>query len=375
MGASADYLAGRGAVECDVIQEDPDEFFEFSCSRDNDASGDLPTLYEAYASYLFDVGSGVNFTLGRYGQVVGTETVLVDQNYNVTRGLLWALQPHYHTGGYLKGEMGEGIVYQLGASNTYGATMSDTDTKPTFVGTLGYEGEKVGLKVNGVYGGDVDDLFASLTTFRAVGDIPFLAGGALFTPPTPLPAGFSPTANFNSGFERSSDRIGLLDAVLTWDPSDKLSSWINFDYYFTNDTGAASVGQAAVQNLSSLTIWGIAGAGRYAFTESTGFSLRHEHLFFNDLGTIGSDAHVYSLTGTLDHRLTDNLVLKLEARWDHGSLQDSQADFWLDDVASSAGGSPTISDCTVTTGTSATCPFDKGSENQVLGLVQLMYEF
>jgi hypothetical protein len=278
--------------------------------------------------------------------------------------------------------MGEGIVYQVGASNTYGATMSDTDTKPTFVGTLGYEGEKVGLKLNGVYGGDVDDLFASLTTFRAVGDIPFLAGGALFTPPTPLPAGFSPTANFNSGFERSSDRIGLLDAVLTWDPSDKLSSWINFDYYFTNDTGAASgtpgapaTTVPALQNLSSLTIWGIAGAGRYAFTESTGFSLRHEHLFFNDLGTIGSDAHVYSLTGTLDHRLTDNLVLKLEARWDHGSLQDSQADFWLDDVASSAGGSPTISDCTVTTGTSATCPFDKGSENQVLGLVQLMYEF
>ena len=342
-GSSADYLAGRIA-SCNSPTD---------CSDESDASGDLPELTEAYAAYLWDVGGGVKSTLGRYLTPVGAESFWQDQNYNVTRGLLWTLQPHNHTGANLSGEFGEGFEWQLGGSNTYGNTMSNPDKHPTFVGSVGYKMDTLGLKVNGVYGGDVDDLLAPFGQFGV----------------------FIPQVNYNSGSERDSDRVGLLDTVLTWDPSDKLSTWVNFDYYWTQDTGAASVGgPGAIQSTSSLTIYGIAAAGRYAVTEDTGFSLRYEWLYLKGLGqrpgtttfvsSPGADTTLMSLTGTVDHHLTDNLVLSAEARWDRGQGQ-GEDDYFIDQVAGSAASSDLDEGDFLS----------KGSDHQVLGIVQLRYDF
>jgi hypothetical protein len=89
---------------------------------------------------------------------VGAESFFANENFNVTRGLLWTLQPVNHTGGYLGGDCECGITWQLGASNAYGNTMADTDTQPTFVGSVGYKVDTLGMRVNGVYGGNIDDL-------------------------------------------------------------------------------------------------------------------------------------------------------------------------------------------------------------------------
>ncbi len=318
----------------------------------NDATGDLPTLFEAYASYLWDVGGGVKSTLGRYVTPVGAESFFANQNYNVTRGLLWTLQPHNHTGANLSGEFGEAFNWQLGTSNGYDDTMSNPDKHPTFVGSVGYKADTLGFKVNGVYGGDVDEFLAPFATYGLIVD----------------------GSDFNSGRERDNDRVGLLDVVATWDPSDKLSTWVNFDYYWTQDTGYAQPGSPAIQDESSLTIYGIAGAGRYAITENTGFSLRYEWLYLKSLaqqpfGTSfdtspGADTTLMSLTGTIDHHLTDNLVLSAEARWDRGRGRGSD-DYFVDDV----GGY--LDDGALNEGDFV----PKGKNHQVLGIVQLRYDF
>jgi Sec-independent protein translocase protein TatA len=342
-GASADSLAGRspGFV-----------LFDGPVSTGSDATGDLPELTEAYAAYLFDIGSGVKLVGGRYMTPVGAESFFMNENFNVTRGLLWALQPVNHTGAYIGGDCECGLSWQLGASNSYGNTMADTDTEPTFVGSVGYKMDTLGFRVNGVYGGNVDDLFGGLGTFGAVGAVE--TGGGFLV--------------YNTGNERNSDKIGLLDAVLTWDPSDSLSTWVNFDYYWTADTGHASGPPPfpAFQDLSGLTIYGIAAAGRYAITEATGFALRYEWLYFNDYSPIGSDAELMSLTATLDHRLTDNLVVSAEGRWDRGRAQDVPDDIYLGDVS----GNPAFSG-----GLDFGDFINDGSNHQVLGLVQLRYEF
>src|SRR5262249_49080112 len=144
---------------------------------------------------------------------------------------------------------------------------------------------------------------APLTTFSLVS----VNSTSIFTP-----------ASFSTGIQRNTDKVGLLDAVLTWDPSDKLSTWVNFDYWWVLNPN----NHVADQGLAGLSIWGIAGAGRYAITESTGFSLRYEYLAFNNAtrsnGT-GVDATLMELTGTLDHHLTDNLLVRVEGRWDKGN--------------------------------------------------------
>jgi hypothetical protein len=320
------------------------------------ASGDSPELVEAYAGYLWDVGSGVQSTLGRYFFPGGGESFWADQNFNVTRGLLWTLQPVNLTGGNLSGTLGEAFSWQIGGSNGYGNTQANTDSHPTFVGRVGYRADTLGFGVTGVYGGNIDDLLSGLGTFGLI--VPVEAGiGAL---------------QYNSGLERNGDRVGLLDAVLTWDPSDKLSTWVNFDWWTLTKTGQGVAGTGGEFQIKDLSIWGIAGAGRYEITESTGFALRYEYLSFNNFGPGGApfnieknDANLMSVTATLDHHLTDSLVLSAEGRWDRARVGGSSDDVYLGNVSGNA----------VNSGSLVFADFDKAKNHQVLGIVQLRYDF
>jgi len=347
-GASADALAGESG---------------------SDADGSGAYLVEAYAGYMFDIGSGVKLVGGRYMTPVGAETFFMNENFNVTRGLLWSLQPVNHTGGYIAGDCECGLTWQLGASNGYGNTMSDSDTQPTFVGSVGYSMDTVGFRLNGVYGGNIDDLFAGPGTFGLV--VPVVGSAQ--------PPGYG----YNTGFERNSDKVGLLDAVLTWDPSDKLSTWVNFDYYWIQKTGNGNFSSPQGNfDLADLGIWGIAGAGRYAITEATGFSLRYEYLSFNNLGFANgnfgnifvnpADANMMSLTATLDHHLTDNLVVSAEGRWDRGRLSDGANRIYLGQDLSGNGGSSSGS---LNLGDFYLPSESDSSSHQVMGLVQIRYDF
>jgi hypothetical protein len=307
-GTSADAQAGR---------------------EDEGASSDLTHLYEAYAEYMFNVGSGVTFGMGRFETVIGYESFLVDQNAQVTRGLLWALQPVNHTGAYLKGDCECGINWLLGASNNYTNAAFETDKSPTFVGRVGWSGETLGMSVGGLYGGDIDAVLDSF--YDSTG------------------------GQFRSGVERTGDAIGLIDAVLTWDPSENLSAWVNFDYYWTGNSDAT-----AASGASSLTIYGFAGGARYAFTEAAGFSLRYEYLHLNDIGVTelggfpGMDIALNEITGTIDYALSDNLTLKAEGRYDWGWIQEASNNLFANRDGDFSSG---------------------GKKDQLLGIIQLMYTF
>jgi len=87
-------------------------------------------------------------------------------------------------------------------------------------------------------------------------------------------------------------------------------------------------------------------AGRYGFTERTGFSLRGDFvrdedgfvLFngrFGGLRNAPSNVpeldSVWSVTGTLDHLLTDQLMIRAEARWDLVNIDGASDDVFAED--------------------------------------------
>jgi len=109
---------------------------------------------------------------------------------------------------------------------------------------------------------------------------------------------------------------------LTADPTDDLSLWVNFDYVNNSGNDYGLVLGAGLNGEA----FGIAGAGRYAVTEKTGLSTRLEYVELDqDLFGGAKDIQIVSLTGTVDHSLTDNLVVRGEVRWDNSLKTDSLA--------------------------------------------------
>jgi len=299
---------------------------------DTDASdlgtGDLPHVYQAYVEYLAPVGeNGISIKAGRFGTIVGAEVLRQDQNFNITRGINWTLQPVNHTGVLVSGKCSRcGMDWAIGGVNSYSDTMSDRDSDKGILGGIKFSRETWSFASNAFWGGDSGD----------------------WTPWGRI-SGFSQT-----GIMRENDKIGLVDHVLTWNPTDRLSTWINYDFYWTNSNQS---------DLTHLNIHAVALASRFAITDRTGVALRGEYQFWDTSGDWGSAAgspniHFWALTGTVDHALTENLILKVEARYDIGTINNVSDDFFM-------GGTGSFSDSD-----------DAFTQNdQVLGLVQMMYKF
>ena len=76
---------------------------------------------------------------------------------------------------------------------------------------------------------------------------------------------------------------------------------------------------------------GVAVAGRYAFTEATGFAMRGEWVDLDDLFGEDTELKMWTLTGTVDHKLTDQLTLRGELRYDAIADGDPTDDLFFDE--------------------------------------------
>jgi hypothetical protein len=288
---------------------------------DDHGTGDLPHLFQAYAEYLAPVGeNGISFKAGRWATPIGAESFRQDSNFFITRGANWALQPVNHTGVSVGGHCSQcSMDWMLGVVNGYSDTMSDRDNGKGFLGSLKYSGETFAVATNVYYGGDSGDW------------------APWFFYASPVEAGDG----------RSGDKIGVADLVVNWNPTDRLSTWFNYDYYWTHNVNDPE--------LSSLNVQTFALASRYGVTDRAGVALRGEYQWWN------SDApniHFWTITGTFDYALTENLIVKVEGRYDIGKLAGETNNFFMsgDDGNDPADGIFNDSD-------------------QVLGLVQMMYKF
>jgi hypothetical protein len=313
-GFRADIVYGAGADanrEGTFFTTDDDDI-----GFDDHGTGDLPHLFQAYVEYLAPVGkNGISVKAGRFATPIGAESLRQDVNFNITRGATWALQPVNHTGVTVGGHCDMcGMDWMLGVVNSYSDTMSDRDDEKGLLGSLKYSGETWAVATNVFYGGDSGDW---------------------------APWAFV-TGLDESGIGRSGDNIGVADLVVNWNPTDRLSTWANYDYYWTHDTNS---------DLSSLNIHAFALASRYGITDRTGVALRGEYQWWD---WNGPNIHFWTITGTVDHALTENLILKVEGRYDIGKAAGATNNFFM-----SGDDGPGVFD----------------DSDQVLALIQMMYKF
>jgi hypothetical protein len=291
--------------------------------QDDHGTGDLPHLFQAYAEYLVPVGAnGISLKGGRFATPIGAESFRQDSNFNITRGINWALQPVNHTGLQASGHCDAcGLDWNLGVVNSYSDTMSDRDNEKGVVGGVKYAGETFAVAANAFYGGDSAD-------HPAWAFVSFLD---------------------DTGIARSGDKIGVADVVVTWNPTERFSSWINYDYYWFHNNNT---------DLSGTDIHTISFASRFAVTDRAGISWRGEYQAWDGVNVGGSwpAMGVWAITGTVDYALTENLIVKAEARYDAATIKNvSDETFFVD----GNGDLPRVFD----------------DNDQVLGIIQMLYKF
>jgi hypothetical protein len=235
-------------------------------------------MFQAYIQYLAPIGEGVEFKFGKFATLIGAEVTQATGNFNITRGNLFNLfQPITNTGILATASFWEGGTTSVGFVNeTRSFTSRDVDLNndKAFVWQVGHQ-------IN-------DAMFVSFNGTTGDSD----SGRGIDT--------------------ASGDQETILDFVLTWDPTEKLSTWANVDYLLSecNNCGPGLTS-------GDFNGYGIAAAGRYALTERMGLSARIEWV---DLDFVADDDfQVFGLTTTLDYMLTSNLVVRGEVRWDRAT--------------------------------------------------------
>ena len=273
-------------------------------------------LFTGYVSYLAPLGDGVQFDAGKLASPLGAESLQTNQNFNITQGAVYQLQPIAFVGVAATTEIADGVGFTAGVVNDiYTDTSVDSSRDKAGFAQLSFSGDEFGVSVGAIVGKD-NTLFDD----RGAGN----------------------------GCRGGDDcNTSLLDIVMTASPSDNVELWLNFDWArsFGNKTNDGDA-------------YGLAGAGRLAVTDETGLSTRLEYIrsdssYNRSRGVSGIGlGELFTWTTTVDHELTEGLKIRGELRWDRN----------LANNAIFANGS---------SGSGATSSRD----DQLVGLAEIFYEF
>ena len=220
-------------------------------------------LKEGYLEYLAPIGKGLQINVGKFVTPAGAEVIETKDNWNYSRGLLFALAiPYFHFG---------------------------TSAKYAFNSKFAL----TGFLVNG-WNNSIDNNSGKTTGFSAA-----------WTPNSK----FSLIQNYLVGPEQLNDNSNfrhLSDTVVSFSPNSKLSFLANYDYGHDHLTGAPF----------SVHWSGIAGYIKYAPNDKWAFAGRGEYFSDNGGTQSGTPQKLSEFTLTLQRMLASKLMTRLEFRRD-----------------------------------------------------------
>jgi hypothetical protein len=265
---------------------------ETSCSSSGTLCGGFAQyLKEAYFSYLAPVGSGLQIDVGKFVTPMGAEVIESKDNWNYSRGLLFGYAiPYYHFGGRAK--------YTF-------------NSKYNLTGFVVNGWNNIGDNNSGkTYGFS----FVSNPTKTVSYTINFLAG--------PETAGSGVFGQDSSGKILNVNDIWrqTWDAIVTYNPTAKLSLMGNFDYGRGDRTFAPNPSELTPNPLNPPVYWfGGAGYAKYAIDANDYVAGRYEYFEDHDgfmTGTGDPRIHIHEFTATYQRTLATHLLTRLEYRRD-----------------------------------------------------------
>lgn len=269
---------------------------------------DPVAVYQAFAEYLAPLGPGVLVRVGRFASPIGVEPIEALERFNITEGILaFQLQPNTHTGATISSQIGPVRLMLGGANDTLLDPDGDFGDGKTILFGAGIDvSEQIAIDVNGAWG-----------------DSGLLPGSSL--------------PGFTGRNHVTGKRMGIVDAVVKWDPSALLTTYVDFTYVWTHDPDVAVPPGATAAIPGDPRAYGAAVGSHYMVDDRTGFGFRGEVVWSKDnlldpTQSLGrkSDFYIWSLTGTLDRALTENVGFRVEGRYDAGRTPGGDHVFYRD---------------------------------------------
>ncbi len=256
-------------------------------------------VYAASASYMFPIMDGLTIEGGLLPTWQGAEVLQQNANLNITRGIQWNTQPVTNLGFIAYMDIADGLTAMVGMLNDTidAAVPQDTNNNKAITSRLNFSGDKWGIG-----------------------------------------AGVNWTKN-DQTFGGESHL--LFNALASIDPTDNLTAYVDYTMNHLENSFANPTGKGQVHAISVAT--------RLAVLDTTGIAVRGEVIMDDDGMIFAANDTMWSVTGTIDHALSDNLTAKVEIKYD--GADSATGGFWNG---------------------SGTTPSEDG---QVLGILQLIYEF
>jgi hypothetical protein len=223
-------------------------------------------VLQAYVTYVAPVGKGLTIDFGKFVTHIGQEVIQSQGNWNYSRGILftWAI-PFYHAGLRVNYPVTDKVSTTLLLVNGWNNVTDNNSSKSVGAQVVVNVSPKVTFIQNAIWGNE--------------------------------------SSTGSSGYRRD-----VYDTIVSITPTDKLSLAVNGDY--GRDAGPGATGG------SQSSWYGLAGYGRYAFTDAVAAALRAEWFRDPDGYSTGTVQTLGEVTLTGEWKIAEAILTRLEYRRD-----------------------------------------------------------
>lgn len=314
-------------------------------------------IKQAYVHLRAPVGNGLELKMGQFDTIIGYEVGSSPANPNFSRSYGFFIEPFQHTGLLATYPLTEELSISAGIANSYGFGINDrvenapyTETTPAHVQVptsitddlvaAALEGRSVNLPVTqeetitGYQGSESQKTYMASIAYELPESAGSMAGTAVYL-------GFvDGLVTGDAGFDKTSYFVGATIPT----PMDGLSLGAAFDYAQDTTLSQLTFERGALEDLiggllgdGSVTpeqaskadanygaprdVWALAGYLSYQMDAKSVFNARVDYVTVESTA-LPEDAQFLSLTGTLARNMWDNVLTRLEVRWDHSLKSD-----------------------------------------------------
>ncbi|MCX8157967.1 MAG: porin [Verrucomicrobiae bacterium] len=251
-------------------------------------------LKQAYVVLRAPVGNGLDFKLGTFDTVVGFESFEAYKNPHWTRSYGWEIEPTQHTGALVSYRFNDMIAMSAGIANTAAAGIN---ARPA----------RAGLPAGQIVS-ETEKTYMGQITLTAPESLGFLAGSTL-------------NAGVVNGLAGGvSDTTWVYVGGVMNTPLEGLKLGAAYDHRMTSHKGDIN----AAGYVPGTYAYTIAGYLMYQATEKLNLAARVDYAkgtagtwYFIGGGESNPRNQLLGITGTVDYKLWENVITRLEFRWDH----------------------------------------------------------